>query len=68
MDQGTKETSERADRWKPSVVRSFRVSEHLEEMIEQECKRRNTDFSSFMRAAALGAMRSRTGHRGDVSS
>ena len=62
------ETSDRSNRWKPSLVRSFRVSEHLEEMIKQECKRRNTDFSSFMRAAALGAMRNRTYHRGDVSS
>ena len=34
-------------------------------MIRQECKRRNTDFSSFMRAAALGAMRNRTYHRGN---
>ena len=25
-------------------MHSFRVSEHLEEMIKQECKRRNTDF------------------------
>jgi len=49
-------------------MRSFRISEHLEEMIKQECKRRQTDFSSFMRAAALGAMRNRTGHRGDGSS
>jgi len=44
------------------------TSEDLEEMIKQECKRRKTDFSSFMRAAALGAMRGRTYHRGDVSS
>ena len=49
-------------------MRSFRVSEHLEEMIKQECKRRKTDFSSFMSAAASGAMRNRTNHRGDVSS
>ena len=49
-------------------MRSFRVSEDLEEMIKQECKRRQTDFSSFMRAAALGAMRNRTYRRGDVSS
>ena len=49
-------------------MRSFRVSEDLEEMIKQECKRRQTDFSSFMRAAALAAMRNRTYHRGDVSS
>jgi hypothetical protein len=44
------ETSDRSNRWKPRLVRSFRVSEDLEEMIKQECKRRNTDFSSFMRA------------------
>ena len=62
------ETSDRSNRWKPKLMRSFRVSEDLEEMIKQECKRRKTDFSSFMRAAALGAMRNRTYHRGDVSS
>jgi hypothetical protein len=62
------ETSDRSNRWKPRLVRSFRVSEDLEEMIKQECKRRQKDFSSFMRAAALGAMRSRTYRRGDVSS
>ena len=47
---------------------SFRVSEHLEEMIKQECKRRKTDFSSFMRDASLWGTRGRTYHRGDVSS
>jgi hypothetical protein len=62
------ETLDRSDRWRPKLMRSFRISEHLEEMIKQECKRRKTDFSSFMRAAALGAMRSRTYHRSDVSS
>jgi hypothetical protein len=62
------ETSDRSNRWKPRLIRSFRVSEDLEEMIKQECKRRQTDFSSFMRAAALGAMRNRTRPRGDVSS
>jgi hypothetical protein len=62
------ETSDRSNRWKPRLVRSFRVSEDLEEMIKQECKRRQTDFSSFMRTAALGAMRSQTYRRGDVSS
>ena len=59
------ETSDRSNRWKPRLRRSFRVSEHLEEMIKQECKRRNTDFSSFMRDAALGAMRNRKYDRGD---
>jgi hypothetical protein len=63
-----KEISDRKNRWKQKLMHSFRVSEHLEEMIKQECKRRKTDFSSFMRAAALGAMGNRTGHRGDVSS
>ena len=62
------ETSDRSNRWKPRRMRSFRISEDLEEMIKQECKRRQTDFSSFMRAAALGAMRNRTYRRGDVSS
>jgi hypothetical protein len=68
MDQAIKKTSDRTNRWKQRLMRSFRVSEHLEQMIKEECKRRNTDFSSFMRAAALGAMRNRTYHRGDVSS
>ena len=62
------ETSDRSNRWKPRLMRSFRVSEHLGEMIKQECKRRNTDFSSFMRAAALGEMRNRTYHRGEGTS
>ena len=62
------ETSDRSNRWKPGRMRSFRVSEDLEEMIKQECKRRQTDFSSFMRAAALGAMRNRTYRRSDLSS
>ena len=57
--QNMTEGSDRKHRWKPRLMRSFRVSEHLEEMIKQECKRRNTDFSSFMRAAALAAMRNR---------
>jgi hypothetical protein len=62
------ETLDRPNRWQPRLMRSFRVSEHLEEMIKQECKRRRTDFSSFMRAAALGAMGNRTGHRGEITS
>jgi uncharacterized protein (DUF1778 family) len=62
------ETSDRSNRWKPRRMRSFRVSEDLEEMIKQECKRRQTDFSSFMRSAALAAMRNRTYRRSDLSS
>jgi hypothetical protein len=48
--------------------RILKTIRHLEEMIKQECKRRKTDFSSFMRAAALGAMRNRTYRGGDVTS
>ena len=59
-------TEERSNRWKQRNMRSFRVSEHLQQIIKQECKRRNTTFSSFMRAAALGALRNRTYHGGDT--
>jgi hypothetical protein len=68
MNQAINEAFDRSNQWKPTIVRSFRISEHLGEMIKQECKRRNMDFSSFMRAAALGAMRNRTYHRGKSSS
>jgi hypothetical protein len=49
-------TEERSNRWQQRHMRSFRVSEHLEEMIKQECKRRSLNFSSFIRMAALGAL------------
>lgn len=41
-------------------MRSFRVSETLDELIKRECSRRHTDFSSFMRDAAIDAMCART--------
>jgi hypothetical protein len=37
-------------------MRSFRVSVQLEELIMNECKKRNTDFSSFIRDACLDAI------------
>ncbi len=46
-------------KWRNRKVRSFRVSEALELMIKQECERRNTDFSSFMRYAAVAAIPNR---------
>ena len=46
---------EMSDKWRHRKIRSIRVSEALEEMIEQECQRRNLDFSSFMRYAAIAA-------------
>lgn len=53
-------------RWKKSIFRTFRLSPALMEMIKVECQRRGTDFSSYMRDAAISAMkyahrRSRTG-------
>jgi hypothetical protein len=42
------------------IMRSFRLSEQLQEMIQQECERRNTNFSAFMRYAVVVAMH----HRG----
>jgi hypothetical protein len=47
----------RSNGWKQRHMRSFRVGAHLHEMIRLECKRRNTNFSSFIRNAALGALR-----------
>jgi hypothetical protein len=44
------------NKWRNRKIRSFRVSEALESMIKQECERRNTDFSSFMRYAAVAVM------------
>ena len=49
--------TEKRDRWHHKIVRSFRISEPLDELIEQECKRLDADFSSFMRTAAVSAMR-----------
>jgi hypothetical protein len=58
---------ERRDRWKQMLMRSFRISEMLDEQIKEECKRRRTDFSSFVRNAILGAIRNRTYHGHDPS-
>lgn len=37
-------------------MRSFRVSVQLEELILNECKRRNIEFSQFIRDAAIDAI------------
>ena len=37
-------------------MRSFRLSEQLEELIMKECKRRNIEFSTFIRDAAIDAI------------
>jgi hypothetical protein len=59
-EEGICMTEERSNRWKQRNMRSFRVSKHLHEMIKLECKRRKTNFSSFIRTAALDALRNRT--------
>lgn len=43
------------NKWRNKKVRSFRVSETLELMIEQECQKRQMDFSAFLRYAAVMA-------------
>jgi hypothetical protein len=45
---------------------SFRISDYLLERIKLEYRRRKTNFSSFMRDAASGALRNRTYHGGDT--
>jgi hypothetical protein len=40
-------------------MRSFRLSEQLEELIMNECKRRNIEFSQFIRDAAIDAISGR---------
>ncbi len=47
-------------------MRSFRVSEALDELIQKECERTHTQFSAFMRDAALDAMSSRTKSDGEA--
>jgi hypothetical protein len=48
-------------KWRNRKVRSFRISEELEEMIKNECQRRNLDFSTFVRYAALALCRRQMG-------
>jgi Arc/MetJ-type ribon-helix-helix transcriptional regulator len=59
--------TERPDRWKQMLMRSFRISETLDEQIKTECKRRRSDFSRFVRDAILLALRNRTYHGHDRS-
>jgi hypothetical protein len=60
------QASDRSKRWKQRHMKSFRASEHLHEMIKLECKRRKTNFSSFIRNAALGALQNRPYHVSDT--
>jgi hypothetical protein len=49
-------------------MRTFRVSEQLQEMIEEECERRNTNFSAFIRYAVVIAMHYRARQDADGAS
>jgi hypothetical protein len=57
-----------ADRWKQKLMRSFRISEQLDALIKQACRRNNEDFSSFVRAAVVRSMRNRAYHGGEAAS
>ena len=58
----------KSDRCKQKLMRTFRVSEQLQEMIEQECERRNTNFSAFIRYAVVIAMHYRARQDADGTS
>jgi hypothetical protein len=44
-------------KWKQTEIKSFRLSPSLLEMIQSECRARRTDFSEFMRHAAIATMK-----------
>jgi hypothetical protein len=50
-----------------NIMRSFRISTPLNELIKQECKRRNTDFSAFIRLAVLSSVQNRPNHSEEVT-
>ena len=43
------------DRPNKTVIKSFRLAEAELAMIDKECRRRNVDFSDFVRKAILAA-------------
>jgi hypothetical protein len=56
MTEETSECDYKSIKSNATHMRSFRVSEQLEELIMNECKRRNTDVSKFIRDACLDAI------------
>jgi hypothetical protein len=41
------------DKWKPRIIKSFRLSRSQLELIERECASRNIAFSDFVRQSAM---------------
>lgn len=48
-------------------MKSFRVSKALDDCIRNECEKRHTDFSSFIRDAAIEAMATRHGRDNEAT-
>jgi hypothetical protein len=47
------------------IIKSFRLSRELLDLINQECRYRNLDFSSYVRHAAMLALKHRSDIRND---
>jgi hypothetical protein len=45
--------AETEDKWKPRIIKSFRLSRSQLELIERECASRNIAFSEFVRQSAM---------------
>lgn len=50
-------------KWMKTVVKSFRLNRDLLHQINEECRYRNLDFSSYVRHAAIIAMKRPPSHR-----
>jgi len=44
-------------KWKPTLIKGFRISPSLLAMVESECQSRKTHFSEFMRHALVVTMK-----------
>ncbi len=51
-------------KWTKDIIKSFRLSRELLDLINQECRYRSLDFSSYVRHAAILALK----HRSDIRS
>jgi hypothetical protein len=44
-------------KWRHTVIKGFRISPALFEMVESECRSRRTHFSEFIRYAIVATMK-----------
>jgi hypothetical protein len=49
-------------KWTKDIIKSFRLSKELLDLINHECQYRNLDFSAYIRHAAILALK----HRSDI--